>query len=133
MQSKRIADVERKDVVNPRGYSLRNNVNIRVYRNTVMHQCVYSIVCVLKFTYMWRDLVERADNYIKGLVIDKESYTEAKAVLKSGFGNNEVIIKSHMKSLIYISSAALNFEVKKIRPLNDKIQVNFWNWWDLGI
>lgn len=97
MQSKRIADVERKDVVNPRGYSLRNNVNIRVYRNTVMHQCVYSIVCVFKFTYMWRDLVERADNYIKGLVTDKESYTEAKAVLKSGFGNNEVIIKSHMK------------------------------------
>jgi hypothetical protein len=73
-----------------------------------------------KFQYLRSLLEGSAVNAIFGLSLTNSNYKEAVALLKDRFGNKQVIISKHMKSLMQLPVVTDNDDLKKLRLLYDK-------------
>ena len=56
-----------------------------------------------KFNYLKGCLKGEASDAISGLVLSTENYREAIQVLKTRFGNEQILISAHMESLLKVS------------------------------
>lgn len=82
-----------------------------------------SLEDVEKFNYL-KNLVEGAAlSTISGLSLTSENYNNAIALLKQRFGNEQVIINSHMNALINMHSLTKTSDLKKLRKFYDEIEV----------
>ena len=82
-----------------------------------------SLSNVEQFTYLKGYLSNLALQCIEGFPLTNENYTEALKLLKERYGNPQLIISSHMNSLIKLDNVA-NAGVKDLRHLYDKIEFN---------
>ena len=78
---------------------------------------------VSKFNYL-RSLLEGvAAATISGLPLKAENYDEAVNLLKSRYGNKQVLISAHIEKLLHLPVVSVN-DVKKLREVYDCIEVN---------
>jgi acyl-CoA reductase-like NAD-dependent aldehyde dehydrogenase len=73
-----------------------------------------------KFQYLRSLLEGSAVNAISCFSLTDSNYKEAVALLKDRFGNKQVIISKHMKSLMQLPVVTDNDDLKKLRLLYDK-------------
>ena len=94
-----------------------DSFNSAVYAN-------YSLQNVDKCNYL-RGLLEGAAlAAITGLALTESNYEAAIEVLKERFGNKQLIISSHMESLLQLSPVTSIAEIKKIRMIYDHVEAN---------
>ena len=86
-----------------------------------------------KFTYLKSLLEDKPLNSIKGLPLTSENYEVALEVLKSRYGNKQVIISRHMDKLIKLPNISHSSNTKDLRNLYDKIEINIKSLNSLGI
>ena len=72
-----------------------------------------------KFNYLKSLLKGSAESTIAGLSISSANYTAAVELLEQRFGNNQVIISSHMDNLLKITSVSTSADVTKLRHMYD--------------
>ena len=86
-----------------------------------------------KFTYLKSLLEEKPLMSIKGLPLTSENYEVALDILKSRYGNKQVIISKHMDHLIKLPNISHSSNTKELRNLYDKIEINIKSLNSLGI
>ena len=91
---------------------------------TWMLNQVESIYEIEKFTYLKKYLKEGALAAIKGLALTNVNYEEALGILDQRYGNKQVIVNSHMDTLIKIPQVNNMIQTKKVRELCDEIETN---------
>lgn len=77
-----------------------------------------------KFNYLKGLLKGSAASTIAGLPLSKDNYAAAVELLQQRFGNKQVIISSHMDSLLKIKSVSSSTDVAKLRQMYDKIETH---------
>ena len=88
---------------------------------------------VQKFIYLKSLLEGKAATAISGLELSNENYAEAVALLSDRFGSRQVVITHHMESLLQLVPVKTGTEVKQLRAVYDKIEVNVRGLQSLGI
>ena len=78
---------------------------------------------VQKFSYLINFLDGSALEAVKGFPVTNKSYDEAFDLLKSRYGNPQLIILSHMNNLIKLEKVS-NSNVKELRKLFDRVESN---------
>ena len=86
-----------------------------------------------KLNYLRSYLEGPAAATITGLALTKENYRIAVDLLRERFGNKQVIISSHMDSLLKIPRVTLASDIKRVRDVYDKIEINVRSLQALGI
>ena len=86
-----------------------------------------------KLNYLRSYLECPAAATITGLALTKENYKIAVDLLRERFGNKQVIISSHMDSLLKIPRVTLASDIKRVRDVYDKIEINVRSLQALGI
>ena len=81
---------------------------------------------VAKFSHLKGLLVGKAKLVIQSLTLTSENYTEAVALLKKRFGDEQVIIQAHMDALLALNPVC-DFDVIALRTLCDKIEIHIRN------
>ena len=66
----------------------------------------------------------QAEAAISGLKITADNYKIALDILKSIFGNTDIIISAHMEQLVGIPGVASSSDIKKIRQMFDFLSGN---------
>ena len=61
---------------------------------------------------------------ITGLALTKENYKIAVDLLRNRYGNKQVIISSHMDLLLKLSRVTLASDIKRVRDVYDKTEIN---------
>lgn len=75
-----------------------------------------------KFNYL-RSLLERtAYDAIAGLTLSSANYTEAVAILKERFGDQQLIISKHMEALLGIEAVTSDKNLRGLRHLHDEVE-----------
>ena len=82
---------------------------------------------VVKFSYLI------AVDAIAGLKVSNVTYTEAMDLLKRRFGDDHVIISTHMDKLLNIAAVESMNDVKKLREMYDQIESNVRSLGALGL
>ena len=82
-----------------------------------------SIDKVMKYNYLRSLLEGDAAATIAGLSLTSENYVEAISLLRSRYGNKQVLISAHIDKLLNLSYVSTNSDVK-LRELHDAIEIN---------
>ena len=88
---------------------------------------------VEKFTYLKGYLTGDAEESIKGLTSTDANYDSAVEILKTRYGNTQVIVNSHMRSLTNLGSVKDDKDTKRIRRLYDRIESDLRSLEALGV
>ena len=75
-----------------------------------------------KLNYLNSLLVNSASEAISGLSLTAANYDEAVTILKRRFGNKQLIINRHMKTMLNISSVKSGLHIQALRQLHDLIE-----------
>ena len=86
-----------------------------------------------KFNYLNSLLVKSAYEAISGLSLTAANYDEAVAILKRRFGNKQLIINKHMKTLLNINSVKSGLKIQVLRQLHDLIESHVKSLKSLGV
>ena len=70
---------------------------------------------------------------ISGLSLTAANYDEAVAILKRRFGNKQLIINKHMKTLLNINSVKSGLNIQVLRQLHDLIESHVKSLKSLGV
>ena len=88
---------------------------------------------VEKMNYL-RGLLDRpAAATIAGLTLSSANYSIAVKLLHERFGNHQLVINSHMESLLKLSCVSSMVDIKRIRMVYDMIESNVRSLQNLGI
>ena len=79
---------------------------------------------VQKLNYLKGFLASEAEKAIRGLPLTNANYTNARQILEERFGSRQMIIESHMKSLLKLTAVNSIADTKGIRALYDQIESN---------
>ena len=77
-----------------------------------------------KLNYLRSYLECPAAATITGLTLTKENYKIAVDLLRNRYGNKQVIISSHMDLLLKLSRVTLASDIKRVRDVYDKTEIN---------
>lgn len=77
-----------------------------------------------KFNYLNSLLEKSASEAIAGLAITNANYEEAIGILKTRFGNKQMIVNKHMDDLINIAPVTANHDLRGLRQLYDLVEVH---------
>jgi len=88
---------------------------------------------VEKFNFLKGLLEGKAAMAISGLELSNENYKEAVALLSDRFGSKQVVITHHMDTLLQIVQVKAGTDVKQLRAVYDKIEINVRGLQSLGI
>ncbi|XP_065658112.1 uncharacterized protein LOC136082626 [Hydra vulgaris] len=88
---------------------------------------------IAKFNYLKSYLSGRAQKLIEGLTLSEGNYREAIQLLKDRFGNTQSLIAAHMDDLQKINPVRNLKEVKQLRQMYDKLEINIRNLKDLNV
>ena len=88
---------------------------------------------VEKMNYLRGLLNGPAAAIIAGLALSSANYTVAVKLLHERFGNRQLVINSHMESLLKLSCVSSMVDIKKIRMVYDMIESNVRSLQNLGI
>ena len=88
---------------------------------------------VEKFNFLKGLLEGKAAMAISGLELSNENYKEAVSLLSDRFGSKQVVITHHMDTLLQIVPVKIGTDVKQLRAIYDKIEVNVRGLQSLGI
>ena len=88
---------------------------------------------VEKFNFLKGLLEGKAAMAISGLELSNENYKEAVSLLSDRFGSKQVVITHHMDTLLQIVPVKTGTDVKQLRAIYDKIEVNVRGLQSLGI
>ena len=86
-----------------------------------------------KLNYLNSLLVNSASEAISGLSLTAANYDEAVTILKRRFGNKQLIINRHMKTLLNISSVKSGLNIQALRQLHDLIESQVRSLKSLGV
>ena len=86
-----------------------------------------------KLNYLNSLLVNSASEAISGLSLTAANYDEAVTILKRRFGNKQLIINRHMKTLLNISSVKSSLNIQALRQLHDLIESQVRSLKSLGV
>ena len=86
-----------------------------------------------KLNYLNSLCVNSASEAISGLSLTAANYDEAVTILKRRFGNKQLIINRHMKTLLNISSVKSGLNIQAIRQLHDLIESQVRSLKSLGV
>ena len=86
-----------------------------------------------KLNYLNSLLVNSASEAISGLSLTAANYDEAVTILKRRFGNKQLIINRHMKTLLNISSVKSSLNIQVLRQLHDLIESQVRSLKSLGV
>ena len=86
-----------------------------------------------KLNYLNSLRVNSASEAISGLSLTAANYDEAVTILKRRFGNKQLIINRHMKTLLNISSVKSGLNIQAIRQLHDLIESQVRSLKSLGV
>ena len=75
-----------------------------------------------KFSYLKGYLSGAAEKCIEGLMLTNENYKEALALLRERFGNPQLIIASHINSLLKMEKVNLGRNSKSLCSLYDQVE-----------
>ena len=75
-----------------------------------------------RFNYLKRYLKGQASDTISGLTLSSEHYNDAIQLLKSRFGNPQVLISAHVESLLKASRIKNKEDIKGLRKLYNDIE-----------
>ncbi|XP_065665735.1 uncharacterized protein LOC136087157 [Hydra vulgaris] len=88
---------------------------------------------IAKFNYLKSYLSGRAQKLIEGLTLSEGNYREAIQLLKDRFGNTQSLIAAHMDDFRKINPVRNLKEVKQLRQMYDKFEINIRNLKDLNV
>ena len=77
-----------------------------------------------KFHYLNSLMAKTASEAVQGLSLTTANYEEAIAILKSTFGNKQMIISKHMESLLNMAPVSSNHDLKGLRKICDPVEVH---------
>ena len=83
-----------------------------------------NIATIDKFHHLNSILEKTASETVHGLSLTTTNYEEAIAILKSRFGNKQMIISKHMKSLLNMAPVSSNHDLKGLRKIYDLVEVH---------
>ena len=86
-----------------------------------------------KLNYLNSLLVNSASEAISGLSLTAANYDEAVTILKRRFGNKQLIINRHMKTLLNISSVKSGLNIQALRQLHNLIESQVRSLKSLGV
>ena len=86
-----------------------------------------------KFNYLNSLLEKTAAEAIAGLAITNANYEEAITILKTRFGNNQMIVNKHMDDLINMAPVYSNHNLRGMRQLYDLVEVHVHGLKALGV
>ena len=104
--------------------SFKETFKAKVHRRT-------DLTNIEKFTYFQSLLDRTASQAIKGFPLTAENYTVAWRLLNERFGNEQIIISSHMNKILNISPL-YSPNVRSLRELYDNVEGNVWALENLG-
>ena len=76
-----------------------------------------------KFTYLHGRLLGSALQTIDGMPLTSDNYLKAKDLLEQRYGNQQLIVASHMNALVKINKI-VKANAKELRNLYDKVELN---------
>lgn len=88
---------------------------------------------VLKFTYLKSLLIGRAARAVKDLAHTNGDYVEAIKVVHDRYGNQQIIVNSHIISLTRVPEVSNDNDTAKVRERYDKAESNLRSLRALGI
>ena len=89
---------------------------------------------VEKFTYLRGYLSGEAEKCIEGITLTGENFVRAMTLLRERYGNPQLIISSHMDSLIKLEKiSGYRAPIKELRNLYDKIESHLRSLLTLGV
>ena len=77
-----------------------------------------------KFNYLNSLLEKTASEAIAGLAITNANYEEAITILKTRFGNKQMIVNKHTDDLINMAPVYSNHDLRGMRQLYDLVEVH---------
>lgn len=86
-----------------------------------------SVENITKFTYLKGLLRGKALASIAGLSLTAANYEEAVQILKSQYGNTQILIAVHIDKLMSITPVTSSENIKELRSLYDTIEVHIRN------
>ena len=81
------------------------------------------ITDIEKFTYLRGFLSGSALKAIEGMTLTNANYEHARDILEKRYGNEQLIVSSHMNALLKLDKI-INVNVKDLRELYDKVELN---------
>ena len=87
---------------------------------------------VEKFNCLKTLVISEAANAISGLSLTNDNYGEAINILKDRFGNKQIIISSHMNSLLKLPMVKEN-DLQQLRSFYDEVELNVRSIVTLGV
>ena len=96
--------------------SFKETFEATVHRRT-------NLTNIEKFTYLRSLLDKTASQPIEGFSLTTENYTAAWRLLNERFGNEQIIILSHMNKILNIS-LVYSPNVRSLRDLYDNVEIN---------
>ncbi|XP_065675351.1 uncharacterized protein LOC136091586 [Hydra vulgaris] len=88
---------------------------------------------IAKFNYLKSYFSGRAQKLSEGLTLSEGNYREAMQLLKDRFGNTKSLIAAHMDDLRKKNPVRNLKEVKQLRQMYDKLEINIRNLKDLNV
>ena len=82
-----------------------------------------NLLDVGKFNCLKILVISEAANAISGLSLTNDNYGEAINILKDRFGNKQIIISSHMNSLLKLPMVKEN-DLQQLRSFYDEVELN---------
>eukprot|EP00795_Rhopilema_esculentum_P006856 gene6856-12454_t len=86
-----------------------------------------------KFRHLRTLLEGPAATAVSGIQTTSLNYSEAIAILKDRFANKQIIINSHMESLLNLNQVSNERDIKNLRKLHDNIETNVRSLKTLGV
>ena len=86
-----------------------------------------------KFQYLQSVLQESAADTIRGLLLTGVNYKEAVDLLQSRYSNKQIIVSSHMETLLQLPKVNTSEELKKLRLVFDKTESVICSLQEIGI
>ena len=91
-----------------------------------------NLLDVEKFNCLKTLVISEAANAISGLSLTNDNYGEAINILKDRFGNKQIIISSHMNSLLKLPMVKEN-DLQQLRSFYDEVELNVRSIVTLGV
>ena len=91
-----------------------------------------NLLDVEKFNYLKTLVIGEAANAISGISLTNDNYGEAINILKDRFGNKQIIVSSHMNSLLKLSTVKRN-DLQQLRSFYDEVELNVRSLVTLGV
>ena len=79
---------------------------------------------IAKYNHLRSLLEGQAAATISGLSLTADNYDEAVSLLKSRYGNKQVLISAHIDKLLNLSTVSSGNDTKKLRDLHDEIEIS---------